>query len=61
MPFIQKEFIENSKHLFAVGIELLQVVAKRFLILPAAHPLLEQFAWNVNIAPQSIGGMATQE
>ena len=61
MPFIQDKLVKNGQDQLAIGIQFLEVVAKRLFVLTAAHPLFEKITRDVNIATQGIRGMAPQK
>ena len=56
------QLIEDRQYLFAVVIELLQAVAKKFIvILMAMEPFFQQYHWDVNVAAERLDVMAAQE
>ena len=59
--FVQDQPVENRQHLFAVGVNALEIFAKGGLEIVRAHPFVEQGAGDVNILPEGFDGMAAKE
>ncbi len=57
----RNEPIEYRQHLFAVLIDAIEIGSKRSLKIPRVRPLVNNHARNVNILPQRIKGMPSEE
>jgi predicted aconitase with swiveling domain len=59
--FVEDEFVEDGKNLFAVVVELAEVVAEVAFVLAARLPLFEQRYGNIDIAAEGVDRVATKE
>lgn len=60
-PFVEDEFVEDCENLFAVVVELPEVVAEVPFVLAARLPFLQERHGDINVAAEGIDGVTTEK
>ena len=59
--FVEDEFIEDGEDLFAVVVELAQIVAEVAFVLSSVGPFFVEQDGNVNISAERLDGVAAKK
>ena len=59
--FVEDEFVEDGENLFAVAVELPEVIAEVAFVLAAGLPLLEERHGAIDIAAECVDRVAAEE
>jgi hypothetical protein len=58
---VQDQAIKNGEHLFAIGVDALQVIPEVRLEIAGAHPLIHHSTGDIDILPQCVHVVSAQK